>query len=137
MEMYKKIALITDEQDRDDILDEFLDRYGDIPRATENLLGIALVRADAIRCGIKQLRQEASDMQIYPEQVDFEIWSALSAAFPSRLRMALTGDPHLNVRMKKGEDILEFLHKLFTKYIELAAKAEQEANAPDADQAAT
>ncbi|MBQ7339031.1 MAG: transcription-repair coupling factor [Clostridia bacterium] len=124
MEMYKKIALITDEQDRDDILDEFLDRYGDIPRATKNLLGIALLRADAIRCGIRQLRQEAAEIQIYPVKIDFEIWSALSAALPGRLRMALTGEPHLNVKMKKGEDILDFLHKMFGKYTEIAQQSD-------------
>jgi transcription-repair coupling factor (superfamily II helicase) len=118
MEMYKKIALIADEQDRDDILDEFLDRYGDLPRATENLLGIALVRADAIRCGVKQLRQEGGEMQIYPVKIDFDVWSAISAAFPGRVRMALAGEPHLNVKMKKGEDILDFLHQMFAKYTE-------------------
>ncbi len=128
MEMYKKIALILDEQDKNDILDEFLDRYGDIPRATQNLLGIALVRADAIRCGVRQLRQETSEMQIYPESIDFEVWSALSAAFPGRLRMALTGDPHLNVRMKKGEDILDFLHKMFAKYTEIAQQSDKDEN---------
>jgi hypothetical protein len=34
--------------------------------------------------------------------------------------MALAGDPHLNVKMKKGEDILSFLHQMFTKYTEYA-----------------
>ncbi len=124
MEMYKKIALIADAQDKEDILDEFLDRYGDIPKATENLLGIALARADAIRCGVKLLRQEGGDMQIYPTKIDFEVWSAVSAAFPGRLRMALTGEPHLNVKMKKGEDILALLHKIFEKYTECAQRSD-------------
>jgi hypothetical protein len=32
--------------------------------------------------------------------------------------MALAGEPHLNVKMKKGEDILDFLHQMFAKYTE-------------------
>ena len=66
-------------------------------------------------------------MQIYPIKIDFDVWSAISAAFPGRVRMALTGDPHLNVKMKKGEDILTFLHQMFGKYTEYA----QENNASE------
>ena len=119
MEMYKKIAMIENVQDRDDILDEMLDRYGDIPKATENLLYVALIRAMGKQCGIKQIRQSASDIQIYPEQIDFDAWTDVSDAFPGRLRMAMNGEPHLNFKMKSGENVLPLLHKTFEKYIEI------------------
>jgi len=122
MEMYKKIAMIESEQDKEDILDEMLDRFGDIPRATENLLNIALVRADGKRCGIKQIRQEGDMLQIYPERVDLDVWTELSAELPGRLRMALSGEPHLNFKMKSGEDVLTLIHKMFEKYTEIAQK---------------
>ncbi len=120
MEMYKKIAMIDTEQDRDDILDEMLDRFGDIPKATENLLNIALIRAYGKRCGIKQIRQEADIIQFYPEKIDFDVWTELSVLWPGRLRMAMAGEPHLNLKLKSGEDVLQFIHKLFEKYIEIA-----------------
>ncbi|MBR5615566.1 MAG: transcription-repair coupling factor [Clostridia bacterium] len=120
MEMYKKIAMIANEQDRDDILDEMLDRFGDIPKATENLLNIALIRAFGKRCGIKQIRQENEVMQFYPEKIDFDVWTDLSELFPGRLRMAMAGEPHLNLKLKSGEDTLPFIHKMFEKYIEIA-----------------
>ena len=120
MEMYKKIAMIENEQDRDDILDEMLDRYGDIPRATENLLTIALIRAIGKQCGIKQIRQTASDIQIYPEAIDFDVWTDVSAAMPGRLRMAMSGEPHLNFKCKSGDDVLGLLYKMFVKYTEIA-----------------
>jgi transcription-repair coupling factor (superfamily II helicase) len=122
MEMYKKIAMIEGEQDKEDILDEMLDRFGDIPKATENLLNIALVRADGKRCGIKQIRQEGDMLQIYPERVDLDVWTELSSEHPGRLRMALAGEPHLNFKMKSGEDALTFIHKMFEKYTEIAQK---------------
>ncbi len=120
MEMYKKIAMIENEQDKDDILDEMLDRFGDLPRAAENLLNIALIRADGKRCGIKQIRQENEIIQIYPEKVDFDIWTDLSELYPGRLRMVLSGEGHFNLKMKSGEDILTFIHKMFEKYTVLA-----------------
>ena len=123
MEMYKKIAMIENEQDRDDILDEMLDRYGDIPRASENLLNVALIRAYGKRCSIKQIRQAESDIQIYPEKIDFDIWTDVSAAIPGRLRMAMSGEPHLNFKCKSGDDVLSLLHKIFVKYTEIAQQS--------------
>ncbi len=120
MEMYKKIAMIDTSQDKDDILDEMLDRFGDIPKATENLLDIALIRAMGKKCGIKQIRQDNDIIQIYPEKIDFDVWAELSASLPGRLRMAMNGDPHLNIKLKSGENILPFIHKLFEKYTEIA-----------------
>ena len=120
MEMYKKIAMIDTEQDRDDILDEMLDRFGDIPKASENLLNIALIRAFGKRCGIKQIRQENDIIQFYPEKIDFDVWTELSVQLPGRLRMAMAGEPHLNLKLKSGEDALSFIHKMFEKYMEIA-----------------
>lgn len=124
MEMYKKIAMIENEQDRDDILDEMLDRYGDIPRASENLLNIALIRATGKRCGIKQIRQSGADIQIYPEAIDFDVWTDVSEAVPGRLRMAMSGEPHLNFKCKSGENALTLVYKMFVEY-EKIAKAYQ------------
>ena len=45
LEMYKKISLINNENDYYDVQDELLDRYGDLPRAVQNLLDIALVKS--------------------------------------------------------------------------------------------
>ena len=101
-------------------LDEMLDRYGDVPNATENLLYIALIRADGKRCGIKQIRSDgAAVIQFYPEKIDFDVWTELSEALPGRLRMALSGEPHLNLKCKAGENVLPFIHKMFEKYSEI------------------
>lgn len=45
IEMYKKIASIQDEQDVSDIMDELLDRFGDLPTPVENLMQIAYIKA--------------------------------------------------------------------------------------------
>lgn len=58
LQMYKKIASIRDSDDRGDIIDELLDRFGEIPKTTINLLEIALIKALAERKGINRVRQE-------------------------------------------------------------------------------
>ena len=42
MALYKRISLIGSRYDLEDMTDELLDRYGDLPRAASNLLSIAL-----------------------------------------------------------------------------------------------
>ena len=47
MGMYKRIAMIRTQEDCDDIADELLDRYGEMPQTVDNLLRIALIKARA------------------------------------------------------------------------------------------
>ena len=47
LDIYKRIAGIENQKERDDMLDELLDRFGEVPRSVENLLRIALIRVSA------------------------------------------------------------------------------------------
>lgn len=52
MNMYKRIVAITDIDGLRDVQDEFIDRYGDIPKPVQNLLEISLYKAYANSLGI-------------------------------------------------------------------------------------
>ncbi|MBE5860396.1 MAG: transcription-repair coupling factor [Butyrivibrio sp.] len=47
LEIYKRIAGIENEGDRDDMKDELRDRFGEVPTSVENLIRISLVREKA------------------------------------------------------------------------------------------
>ena len=55
MEMYKRIATLVTDADRADVIDELVDRFGDVPPAVETLLDIAQLRAQANKLGIQQI----------------------------------------------------------------------------------
>ena len=55
MEMYKRIASVASEEDRADVTDELLDRYGALPAPAETLLEISLLRALCNGLGISQV----------------------------------------------------------------------------------
>jgi transcription-repair coupling factor (superfamily II helicase) len=55
MEMYKRIAGLVTDADRADILDELMDRFGEVPPPVETLLDIAQLRAQANKLGISQV----------------------------------------------------------------------------------
>ena len=52
VEMYKKIASITDEASRDDLLEELIDRFGDPTQPVLNLVDIAHLKGLCSRVGI-------------------------------------------------------------------------------------
>ena len=119
MALYKKIALVTTEEDLQDVTDELVDRFGEPPLPTRNLLRIAMIHNAAVRCGFTSIRQENTEVHVYPAKADIDRWSELSALYPGRLRMILSGDPHICLRLQKGEDSLLFIYKLFEKYLEI------------------
>ena len=44
LDMYKRIAAVENEEECMDIQDELIDRFGDVPKAVQNLLAVSLVR---------------------------------------------------------------------------------------------
>lgn len=53
--MYQKISDMKNEEDTLEIIDELLDRYGDIPKETENLIKIVEIRNIARKLGITRI----------------------------------------------------------------------------------
>ena len=125
MGLYKRIALIENEYDRLDILDEMIDRYGDMPKPTENLLMIALIRANAIKCKITSITQEGSEFRIYPAHIDIDIWSDVEESFDGKMKIILSSKPYISVRPNKSADALKSLNRILEKYIEFEAKNKQ------------
>lgn len=64
LDIYKRIAGIETHQDYDDMLEELLDRFGEMPKAVLNLLVIARMKAQAHRCYVVEIKQIAGDMKI-------------------------------------------------------------------------
>ena len=118
MDLYRRIAAIRSEADADDVMDELIDRYGDPPRTVNNLISVALLRADAARNGISQIDQKGANLNFYLDQFDLQRVSALCGLekYRSRLLFSAGERPYLALRLKKGEDALKFGRKLVEDY---------------------
>ena len=64
LDIYKRIAAIETQQDYDDMLEELLDRFGEMPKAVLNLLAIARMKALAHRAYVTEIKQTGADMRI-------------------------------------------------------------------------
>lgn len=66
--MYKKIASIVTDQDRAEVEEELLDRYGAITKETQNLITIAQIKALAEEMGIVKVGQKKEKLQLEYEK---------------------------------------------------------------------
>jgi transcription-repair coupling factor (superfamily II helicase) len=55
LEAYRRLAAVTSDAEVDDIRNEWVDRFGPLPPAAEQLLEVALLRAECSRLGIREV----------------------------------------------------------------------------------
>jgi transcription-repair coupling factor (superfamily II helicase) len=106
LEIYKKIALITNQEDYDDIQEEIEDRFGDLPAQVTNLLQVALLKAAARAIGITAVTQKKYGIVITfrPDScVNVERLTTLVRKNPSRLRFVMGMNPTLTMRIPPNE----------------------------------
>lgn len=63
--MYKRIAEIETGEDAMDVMDEFIDRFGEPPASVKGLIDVALLRAYAASLGIYEIKQEKDSIVAY------------------------------------------------------------------------
>ena len=62
MEVYKRIALIKSREEREDAIEEMIDRFGDPPEAVMNLIDIAHLRGVCGKMGVSRVNYLANTM---------------------------------------------------------------------------
>ncbi len=110
MDLYRRIAAIREQTDADDLLDEIIDRYGDPPKGVLNLIDVALLRANARKLGIKDIRQKAGDVLFTMTNLNLEAISNLCAEadYKSRIQfIASAKEPTLRLKLVNGVDSLK------------------------------
>ncbi len=129
LDIYKRIAGIENERERDDMCDELLDRFGEIPRSVHNLLRIALIRVAAHRLFLTEIKGK-NDHILFTFRPDAAVnpagIPALLEREGSRLTFSAGGTPKLTYRLQKSgllekdaelmlektEEILTFMSEL-------------------------
>jgi len=119
MDLYRRMAAIRSQEDADDLLDEIIDRYGEPPKGVLNLVEIALLRANAQKVGIKDIRQKAGDILFTLSNLNFEAISALCADGDYKNRIQLLAnhkEPTLRLKLAGGIDCLRQVKTFISRY---------------------
>ena len=119
MDIYKKIAHIEEEEDRLDIINELSDRFGKIPKETETLISIALIKAFSQRAKFKKVEHLKGEIRLYPEIISLPTLVEVSRYDRSRVSVVGVGKvPYISVKLDPHEPVHEYLVPLIKFYIE-------------------
>ena len=119
MDLYRRMAAIRCQDDADDLLDEIVDRYGEPPKGVLNLVEIALLRANARKVGIVDIRQKAGDVLFTLRNLNFEAVSVLCGDTDYKNRVsfiAAAKQPTLRLKLASGVDSLRQAKAFIAQY---------------------
>ena len=114
LDLYKRIASISGEEEYNDMLDELMDRFGEPPRSVRDLLKAALLKSRAHECFLTDLSQQGDEIRfsMYDRApVEGEKIVGFMKACRGRMRFVAGKNPCFSYtivhRSGKTEDILD------------------------------
>ena len=120
MDLYRRMAAIREQSDADDLLDEIIDRYGEPPKGVLNLIEIALLRANARKVFIQDIKQKAGEVLFTMTELNLEAISKLCAESDYKNRVqfiASAKQPTLRLKLASGVDSLR-QSKVFIQHLQ-------------------
>ena len=101
LDIYKRIAGIENERDYDDMLEELIDRFGDLPKTVMNLLAVARVKAEAHQAYVTEIRQNGREVSITlfeQARIDPSVIPPFLEKYRRRLEFRAGGSPRFLFR---------------------------------------
>ena len=125
MEMYRKIAVIADEEDVRDVIDELIDRFGEPPKAVLQLIHLAKIRHMASTLNVETIQQKGDTYTFHfvkGYELDLSLLNELTSVFGKRLVFSMAGEHSIRLSAEKNvlddvEKVLDLMkiHKLHTR----------------------
>ena len=118
IEIYQNIALCKNEDDIQNVTDEILDRYGQMPYEIENLLDIARIKNLSREKHILKVAQKNENIIFYFEsdEFNFDVVDKLMKMYRNRIKFSPAREPYITFKLldrkKTLEEIKDFLGKL-------------------------
>ena len=118
LDIYKRIASIENEEEMDDMLEELIDRFGDVPRKVQQLLHIALLKALAHQAYVVSVEQKGDVIKfiMYEKaKVKVERIAPMIETYKGNLKFTVDINPYFTYKKlsknknEKDEDVLELV----------------------------
>ena len=117
IEIYQDIAGAKTEEDVQNIIDEIIDRYGEMPAEVYNLLEIARIKNLCRKTNVTRLQQKQNDVVIYFKTLSDEALRDIILKYKTKVRFSPGEKPYVTLRIEKDvvKEVKEFLEGLVKK----------------------
>ena len=121
LDIYKRIAGIENEDEMEDMMEELIDRFGDVPKKVQQLLTIALLKALAHSAYVISVEQKGESFRFVMYErakVQVEKIPALIEQYKGSLKFTVDANPYFTYQKKgknkkdKDEDVLELVKNI-------------------------
>lgn len=104
LDIYKRIACLESHAECEDMKEELLDRFGNIPKSVDNLIRISLIRVQAHQCFVTEIKGKVGSVAFYMEPfapVHVERIPELLGKYKGSLEFSAKGTPCFTLKYKK------------------------------------
>lgn len=112
IDLYRKIMVTVTDEDKLDLIDELIDRYGDPPKAVLGLIEVSLLRNKAARLGITEISQRNAQMYFYTEYLTIEQITALSMAYKGKITFNGSGKSYVAIKIAPKKRPFEMMKEV-------------------------
>ncbi len=114
LSIYRKIAAVTDETSKLDVVDELIDRFGEPPQTVLKLIDIALLRYKAGTLGITTVSESLGRVNFIFKEPDPERILGLVKALPKRVAVS-SSEAKISVKPAQNQTILSAAFEVIEK----------------------
>lgn len=123
LDIYKRIAGIETEEEKDEMLEELIDRFGEPPKSVLSLLRVARLKALAHAVYITEIKQTGSLIKLTMferARINAEKIPELIARYKSSLKFNMAENPYFTFDLKNGSlakkrDVLDVVEELISQ----------------------
>lgn len=104
LQMYQRIAELDDEQEERELIDELIDRFGDVPKPLQNLVEISVIRKKAMNWGIVSIIQNRDEVKILwadGYELALSVIEGMVEAYGQRLTLHMTENTGMTIKLKE------------------------------------
>ncbi|SKA95416.1 transcription-repair coupling factor [Caloramator quimbayensis] len=114
IETYKKIASIENMEDKIEVEEEIIDRFGDIPPSVENLINIAYIKSLSKKLKITNIKQVERDIYIHFKDASFisiDVLRDVNLKMDRALSYGSTTQPIIKLKIKNISQNVNLIKK--------------------------
>lgn len=118
IEIYKKVAAIRTFDEADDVIDELVDRFGDLPQAVSNLLAVARLKVYGSLYGIEQISGKGDELLLRfaaaeKRRIDRKKVDQLCLKHENRFKQGSDQEPNPSILLRgKGLNMEQKIHMI-------------------------
>ena len=123
IEIYKKVAMVKNKDDIEELIDELIDRFGDIPQPVETLIEISWLKFTASKINVEEIKGKGKEINIIfrsPDNLDGKRLIELTRKYRRQIKIKNGVKPSVIIRKKDldNKEILELLKNVIAFLLE-------------------